>query len=186
MRPPTRATPTSGRCPDRLGHRARRSAPSGHSVVAILDTGVDRRTRPRGRLLPGVSFVDGTPADTGSQRPRHVDGGHRRRGYGQRSGHRRDRLLGREGAAGDRARRRRHGPRQRHRDRPRLRDRRRCRRGPHVVQRSRLLGRAAGRRRLRVVARRGGRGGDRQRWLDNADVPGRRPRRDRRCVHRPG
>ncbi|HEY6570479.1 MAG TPA: S8 family serine peptidase, partial [Candidatus Limnocylindrales bacterium] len=40
-------------------------APDGHAVVAILDTGVDASARDlAGRLLPGVSFVDGVAPDT--------------------------------------------------------------------------------------------------------------------------
>ena len=40
-------------------------APKGHAVVAILDTGVDASARDlSGRLLPGVSFVDGVAPDT--------------------------------------------------------------------------------------------------------------------------
>ncbi|HYC07248.1 MAG TPA: S8 family serine peptidase, partial [Candidatus Binatia bacterium] len=40
-------------------------APSGHATVAVLDTGVDAAHADlRGVLLPGVSFVAGSPADT--------------------------------------------------------------------------------------------------------------------------
>jgi hypothetical protein len=39
--------------------------PAGSVIVAVLDTGVDARQPDlRGRLLPGLSFVDGSPADT--------------------------------------------------------------------------------------------------------------------------
>ena len=39
--------------------------PKGSAIVAILDTGVDAEQPDlQGRLLPGISFVDGSPADT--------------------------------------------------------------------------------------------------------------------------
>ena len=40
------------------------AAPTGHATVAVLDTGVDTEHADlRGVVVPGVSFVDGTPAD---------------------------------------------------------------------------------------------------------------------------
>ena len=61
-RPPTPATPTSGRCRASAGTRSTAtSAPSGSSVVALLDTGVDGSNPDlAGSLVAGTNILDGS------------------------------------------------------------------------------------------------------------------------------
>ena len=172
----------------RIGWEAARDAvtPTGSATVAILDTGVDA-SHPDldGNLVAGTSILDGGSATTdpnghGTQMAGIVAAEDR-----QRRGHRGRRLCRRQRHARHRPRRRRHRPGLRHHRGSRLGCRSRRRRHPHVLLERGLLGVAAGRDRLRVVAgRRAGRG-DRQRRLERADLPGRRPRRHRRLEHRP-
>ncbi len=95
--------------------------PSGSAIVAVLDTGVDA-SHPDidDSLVTGASFVAGSAWNDRRQRPRHRDGGHRRRRDRQRHRRRGRRLRRRQGHAGHRPRPRRARPRQRHHRRPRL------------------------------------------------------------------
>ena len=187
---PTRrhvATPTSGRCRRSAGTTS--SAPSRRPAArsSRSSTPASMRSHPdlAGQLVAGTSILDGVRRHVRPERPRHRHGRHHRRRDRQRSaaspasampasrscpspssnadglGQDSDIIEGVVWAVDH---------------------------GADVINMSfsqpRLLGRPAGRHRLRLGERRRPRRRDRQRRLLRRHVPGRRPRRHRRLQHR--
>ena len=142
---------TSGRCRRSAGRTSTAPSPRRRARTSPCSTPA---STPRTPDLAG-KLVAGRPCSTAPprrrpERPRHRDGRHHRGRDRQRQGHRRRRLRGRHGHAGQRARRRRHRPGQRHHRGRRLG----ADHGADVILMSfsqpGLLGRAAGRGRLRL------------------------------------
>ena len=170
---------------DRLGPGLRHRPP-----VRLGGRGRPRHRRRRRRMpiSPGSSWRASACSPAATRTSTRTATARRWRGSSppsrQRSRDRRHRVRRREGHAGHRPRCRRAGPGQRHHRGRRLGGRPRRGRDQHVVQQPGLQRRPAGGDRLRVGSRRRRGRRDRQRWLEQRDLPGRGSRRGRRLEHR--